>query len=68
MHRWRPRIIGKTLLHDFKLFPLVARIQRSQVPLNAYNLLPKGLNIPLICIAYGLQVLDSLLERVALAF
>ena len=36
--------------------------------MNVYNFLPKGLKSPLVHIAYGLQVLDGLLERIASAF
>lgn len=36
--------------------------------MKIYNVLPKGLKGPLMCLAYGLQVLDSLLEHIASAF
>jgi hypothetical protein len=36
--------------------------------MKIYNALPKGLKSPLMHIAYGLQVLDGLLEHIASAF
>jgi hypothetical protein len=36
--------------------------------MKVYNLLPKGLNNPLMRIAYGFQVIDGLLEYIASAF
>ena len=36
--------------------------------MKVYNLLLKGLKRPLMRIAYGLQVLDSVLKRITSAF
>ena len=36
--------------------------------IKVYYLLSKGLRRPLMCIAYRLQVLDSILERIASVF
>ena len=36
--------------------------------MKIYNVLPKGLKSPLMCITYGLQVLQTLLEHIASAF
>ena len=38
------------------------------MPIKIYNVLPKGLKSPLMHIAYGLQVLNSLLEYIASTF
>jgi len=55
------------LRHDLKPLSLIAQIQRSLVPMNVYNVLPKGLKSPLMCVTYRLQVLDSFLEHIACA-
>jgi hypothetical protein len=36
--------------------------------MKTYNALPKCLKSPLMCVTYGLQVLNSLLEHIASAF
>ena len=56
------------LLHDFKLFPLVAQIQHSLALFETNYVLPISLKSPFMRITYRLQVPDNLLKRIASAF